>query len=922
MGDEHIAKSSAEFIETERSYQAVTRHLLLHTPPLYLSTAAVIGGDALGNLHVFIPSWVAIGAAAVAAALFLFNRPVPGMAAAVLGLICAATLPLNYLLDPDFSSQTVRRFPDGALVTIEGWVVRAPEPQGGGRTYLSVDVQNGALSGLAMSPAIGLVRVTALGPGAFRVGDKVRASGKIRFPRNDGDEDEFDYRAWLMRQGIAATMVALPSRLNVPLTRSLPVPLPLGSGRGEVRVTAEEGRVLSAPSITVIGHREAFPDSLLETVRERIARFIDATLQYPENAELRALIIGDRSGIDEHLRQPFALTGMAHLLVISGLHLGLVAAGVFLLARLVMAAFPALMALGYANKIAAGTAMGVVSAYAAIAGGHVSTIRAFVMVLTFGVAILLDRSRELLASLALAALIICFAIPGSTADIGFQLSFASVGAILLGMRRFSAWWRWRYANPLSVRTERSRAGSVAEWVCGYIAVSFWAMVGTAPLTAFHFNQFSVVGLAANAVVVPIMGFGVVICGLVAAACSFIYLPLASMILIVAAKFATAGTSLARWFVRWPFAWMRTFTPTPVEMAIIYGCILLWLTAPLAGTEVLRMMRGRRFIGDGFDAAHPTPNRDLAAWIKRWRSGVAAILTVALILDAGWWTYQRFLNSQLRVTFLSVGEGDAAVIRFPGGRVMLIDGGGGFRGAFDPGERIVAPYLWSHKIMHLDYVALSHPDRDHFGGLIFIVRNFAPAQFWTAGADSEDTSYAELLDAVKTSGARRWLCDSAARPITIAGVDVRCVGPLHGVPELKHNNLSMVLRIAYGRESFLFAGDVEAKGERELVASQAHLRATVLKVPHHGSDTSSSTDFIDAVHPEVAVISLGYLNRFHFPAPEVIRRYRDDGVEVLRTDEDGAINVVAERNAYRLTTFWHNDNPATRPRRASVWADSR
>jgi len=731
-------------------------------------------------------------------------------------------------------------------------------------------------------PATGLVRVTALGPEAFRVGDKLRVSGKIRFPRNDGDEDEFDYRAWLMRQGIAATIVAPPSRFDSP------------------------------PSIIVIGHRHAFPDILLQTVRERIGEFIDATLRYPENAEMRALIIGDRGGIDERLRQPFALTGMAHLLVISGLHLGIIASAAFLLTRIVTAAFPALMALGYANKIAAGAALGVVSAYAAIAGGHVSTVRAFVMVLAFALAILLDRSRELLASLALAALIICFAIPGSTADIGFQLSFASVGVILLGMRRFNTWWRWRYANPLSVRTEQSHAASAAEWVVGYFAVSFWAMVGTAPLTAFHFNQFSLVGLVANAVVVPIMGFGAVVTGLVAAACSFIYLPLASMILIVAARFAALGTSLARWFVTWPFAWVRTFTPTPLEMVIVYGFILLWLSAPLAGEDVLPAMRGRRFTLQASGAAHPAPNWDATALMRRWRHGVAAVLIAVAVLDAGWWTHQRFLNSELRVTFLSVGEGDAAVVRFPGARVMLIDGGGAFRGAFDPGERIVAPYLWSHKIMHLDYVALSHPDRDHFGGLLFIVRNFRPAQFWTAGADSEDASYGVLLDAVKTSGARQWLCDSGARPVTIAGVSVRCVGPLHGVREIKHNNSSMVLRITYGRESFLFAGDVEAKGERELVATAADLHATILKVPHHGSHTSSTADFIEAVRPEVAVISLGYLNRFHFPAPEIVRRYHDDGVEVLRTDDDGAISVAAGPNAYHLTTFRHRDHRGTQP----------
>ena len=879
--DDHISRFNEQVVAIGQGIKGIASRFLM-VPPLYLSTAALIAGDALGNLGVFVPVWAVVVTAIAAVAIFILNRPKPGVAVALLGLISAATIPLSNLLAPESKSQTVRQFRDGSLVSLEGWVVRAPENQGADRTYLYVNLQNSGFSGSPAVQATGLVRVTALGQGSFHVGDRLSVTGKIRFPRNDGDENEFDYRAWLMRQGIAATMVAAPYGAN------------------------------KAPSLRVIGHREMFPASQFEAVRERIAKFIDGRLSYPENAEMRALIIGDRGGIDEYLCQPFALTGMAHLLVISGLHLGFVAVGAFFVARLLMAAFPVLMVLGYANKIAAIAAMAAVSAYASVAGGHVSTIRAFLMVLTFGCAILFDRSRELMASLALAALIICFAIPGSTADIGFQLSFASVGVILLGMRRFSAWWRWHYANPLSVRREPSTFSHAVEWICGYLAVSFWAMVGTAPLTAFHFNQFSLVGLVANPVVVPIMGFGAVVCGLIAAGCSFIYLPLAGKILLVASSFAALGTWLARWFVTWPFAWERTFTPTLIELVIGYGFILLWLTAPLAGDEVLRAMRGRRLVHKASDANGVAVASRNIDWIARWRGGIGAALIAALILDVGWWTYQRFFNSELRVTFLSVGEGDAAVVRFPGKRVMLIDGGGSFRSTFDPGERIVAPYLWSHKIMHLDYIALSHPDRDHFGGLIFIVRNFAPAQFWTAGAESEDASYGELLSAITASGARRLICDSEGPPMTIAGVKVRCVGPLHGVSEVKRNNSSMILRIAYGHESFLFTGDVEAKGEHELVASSADLRATILKVPHHGSRTSSSAEFIEAVHPQVAVFSLGYLNRFNFPASNVLLRYEDNGIEVMRTDYDGAVSVVAGPDAYRVATFRQHDRVGIAP----------
>jgi competence protein ComEC len=847
--------------------------LLVELPPLYVATLAVIIGDALGNCHLFVPLFVAAFLSATAVIAFMIRRAGWGVALAALALIAAATVPVRALLVPDISAQTITRLPDGARIILQGSVVRAPERAEGGRIYLFVNAERAGSSPATITPAAGLVRVTAVAPQPVRVGDRISVAGRIRFPRTDGDEGEFDYRSWLMRQRIAATMFA-----------------------------ASSPRALSQP-IAVIAHREVFPASQIERIRDRIGQFIEATIAPPQSAELKALIIGDRSGIGEDLRQSFALTGMAHLLVISGLHLGFVAGAAFLLVRLIVAFFPRLMALGYASKLGAVAAAVAVLGYASIAGGHVSTTRALVMVLAYAFAILINRSRELLASLALAALIICFTMPGSTADIGFQLSFASVLVILLGMRRFNAWWRWHYANPLAER-EPSRFAPAVHWLAGYIAVSFWAMVGTAPLTAFHFDQFSIVGLVANAVVVPVMGFGAVIAGLIGATSAFFCAPFAAGCLIVAAKLAAIGTALARWFANWPFAWNRIFTPTPVELAVAYGFILLWLTAPLPGAQILRAMRGRRIgVNLGQQQEHEHHGEP-----GRLRAGVAVMLAVVLAIDAGWWTYDRYFNPDLRVTFLAVGEGDAAVVRFPGGPVMLIDGGGAFRGSFDPGERIVAPYLWAHKIMRVDYVAVSHPDRDHFGGLTYIVRNFAPAQFWTGGAISSDASYEDLLNAVTASGARQWLCDSASPPIVVRNAAVQCLGPIHGVAELKQNNSSMVLRIVYGRETFLFVGDLEAKGERQLIASHADLHATVLKVPHHGSRTSSTPALIEAVHPRLAVISLGYLNQFHFPAPEVIARYKADGITVLRTDEDGEIDVDAAEGVMRVSTYRHRDLP--------------
>jgi competence protein ComEC len=428
-------------------------------PPIYWVTLAVIAGDALGNLRVGIPLWVAFLLSLGALAMMVAARPGSGVALALLGITAVASVPAYRLLTASLSPAGVTSLADGSIVAIEGEVVAVPEHLFGWRTRLVVSVKRAGESEGGFGPSSGLIRVTAVGKDEnFREGDDVFVRARLFFPRNFGNPGQFDYRAYLERHGIAATMF---------------VP----------------ARPYAGAAIRVIGYHPHFPSSEFEAIRNRIGAFIDANLRGTERAMMRALVIGDRGGIGERLRSRFALTGMAHLLVISGLHLGFVAAAVFVLVRLLLGFFPALLARGWGNKMAAFAAALAVSAYASIAGHHVSTDRALVMVLSYTIAIMIDRSREVLASLALAALAICLVLPGSTADISFQLSFASVLVIILGMRRFTAWWKARL-RPLRAVKGAGRIGLIgAEVLAGYFAVSFWALLATAPLTAYYFNQF-------------------------------------------------------------------------------------------------------------------------------------------------------------------------------------------------------------------------------------------------------------------------------------------------------------------------------------------------------------------------------------------------------------------------------------------------
>ncbi|MGA6971214.1 MAG: DNA internalization-related competence protein ComEC/Rec2 [Candidatus Binatus sp.] len=825
-------------------------------PAIYAVAIAVVAGDALGNFHFTISPWLAVSIAGLALGALLASRRTLGLAATYLAIALAANVAVANVLDPPHDERSIASFVDGSRVAIEGRLYRETEHEAyGDRIYVAVD--RGAEQGAAMSQSSGNVRVAVLGGGSFKLGDEIRLTARIHFPRNYGNPGDFDYVGLMARDGIAATMTAA-------------------------------GKSLGSPVFQIIGHRSTFPASQIESVRAHIGEFFDRNLAYPENAEMRALVIGDQGEIGDPLRQTFARTGMAHLLVISGLHLSIVAAVMFAAARLAMMLAPGLASRGYANKVAALAAMIAVCVYASIAGHHVSTIRALVMVLAYMLAVAIDRPREAIASLALAAIVICVALPGSTADVGFQLSFASVIAIVLGMRRFAAWFARRKRLGRLRGEPSSPRWRFIEVPVGYLAVSFWAMVATAPLTAYHFNQFAVVGLIANAVVVPIMALGATVSGLLAATLSFFSESAARPILLFGGNALAAGNWLASWFVAWPFAWFRIFTPTILELAIAYAFLMLWLLAPLAVAIIGRPSRDE------------VPNAAAKVPGFGWRAQCAMVLVVVLTVDVASWTYDRFFNPDLRVTFLSVGEGDGAVVRFPGSRVMLIDGGGSY-GGFDAGERIVAPYLWSQKIMRVDYIALSHPDLDHFGGLDFIALNFAPRAFWTTGVLSADASYSRLMDDLARAGIPFMQVRDAAPVSPIGGVAISSLNG-NGSVAKTHNNSSMVLRFSLGNASLLFTGDIESAGEHAMLTSREDLHATILKVPHHGSATSSTAAFIAAVHPAAAVISDGYLNNFHFPADAVVDRYREAGAILMRTDFDGAVMVEATPNRMSVRTF--------------------
>ncbi|MDY6837879.1 MAG: DNA internalization-related competence protein ComEC/Rec2 [Thermodesulfobacteriota bacterium] len=603
----------------------------------------------------------------------------------------------------------------------------------------------------------------------------------------------------------------------------------------------------------------------LKSCREAVSSLIQKTSPEEAREVLEALIVGDRSGISPENRQAFNRIGISHLLAISGLHVGMVATLSFFVFRYLLARSQRVLMAAWATRGAALMSVMPVLFYGFLAGMSPATQRAVIMVTVFLLAIVFEQEHDSINTLAVAAMVILIITPTALFEISFQLSFAAVFAILYALRTL----------PF-VSTLRSSPLSLYKRLGVFLLVSAAAILGTLPFTLYYFNQTSLIGVFTNCLMVPLVGFLVVPMGLLAAFLLTVTPTLSLWIMKAAAVILQGGICLAQHLSTWPFVAIKTVTPTWTEMALYYG--LAW--------------------------ALLTPRKT-----RLTRAALAIILLLALT-DVAYWAARRFANQDLTVTYIDVGQGNAALLELPKGACMLVDGGGFYDNRFDVGARVVAPFLWRKKIATVETLVLSHPDPDHLNGLIFIARHFNVRELWMTQDQAPSRTYKDLQEIVADQQIKVVGLKDLTGSRTLNGVTFQVLYPPHDFLERKGmdlwrstNNNSLVLRASYNESSFLFPGDIEAEAEQELItlAGEA-LKSDVLLVPHHGSKTSSTLDFLKCVDPAIAVISAGRKEIFGLPCEKIVKRYASWGSQIFRTDQAGAITITTDGNRLSVKPF--------------------
>jgi competence protein ComEC len=535
-----------------------------------------------------------------------------------------------------------------------------------------------------------------------------------------------------------------------------------------------------------------------------------------------------------------------------------------ILAGLLLSAF---RLAGWLGRTAMLSSIAALLAYAAMVGNGASVDRATLMAVVYFAARAADQRSPPLNALALVAAILVASDPLSVLDPGFVLTCGATLAILVVVPAITA-----EKTAENAGTARKTNGSaifavsaVVSSVRSMFAASVAAEALLFPIGALTFSRVTFAGLALNFLAIPLMAVAQ-IAGMAIVPLAIVSRGAAALMGWIA-HLGAAGLAQSADLVRFaPALSYRVAPPSWIAVAAYYGAAAAW-------------WRCRR----------------------RSRGAVAVAAALWILIDPR--TLGARGDGRLHVTFLDVGQGDSAFVVFPGGSTLLVDAGGlSASSSFDIGDRVVAPVVRDAGFRRIDYVALTHGDPDHIGGAESILREFRPREVWEGIPVPRFEPLTRLRLAAQSNGSR-WANVYRGDRLVIDEVEVVARHPVTAEWERQkvRNDDSLVLELRWHDVSVLLTGDIGKAVERDVASTVPPARLRIVKIPHHGSLTSSSPAFLAAIRPTIAIASAGRANHFGHPVPEVLDRYRASGAEIFRTDQEGAVTMVTDGTSINVRT---------------------
>ena len=600
----------------------------------------------------------------------------------------------------------------------------------------------------------------------------------------------------------------------------------------------------------------------IDSHRQRLGQLIDSIADKENDSTsgagsfslVKALAIGDKSSISNEQWLVLINTGTSHLMAISGLHIGLAALFAYVVIRRLIPSH--ITKRVPAQHVALVGGMFVALLYALIAGLSIPTQRAIIMLFVISVMMLVRHNHRSIDALGFALFVVLIIDPIAVLAVGFWFSFAAVAVIFISLNTGSS-------KPQT--NDDSIAGKVLTTIKQWVRLQLIISIFLLPLSLFMFQQVSLISPIANFLLIPYVSFLVVPVVLSAIVFVFFLPAIAELLFTLAADMID--------FV-WPTLNYLSIRPYALWVQGEVGMVAL-----LSATAAILLIF---FAIKQFENQH----RKVTYWLFLFP---VAVLMIPLFA----FNDSDLKSGEYKVTVLDVGQGSAAVLQTQN-HVFVFDAGAKFSDRLDMGRSVVIPYLRSRGIKSLDYLIISHGDSDHIGGAQAIIDEYSATT--VLGQDIEKLQAVNKQSCLE---GLKWQWD---------GVDFEFLSPAaEGESKslvVKRNDRSCVLHVSSSQGSVLFTGDIEKKVERKLLEKYSSgLASDVLIVPHHGSNTSSTTAFINAVNPEFSLFSVGYKNRYKLPGKKVIDRYIASNSTRIQTDESGAITVkFTDKNAIEVTKY--------------------
>ncbi len=597
-------------------------------------------------------------------------------------------------------------------------------------------------------------------------------------------------------------------------------------------------------------------------VRSAIGRYFHP----PDNGFLNAILIGDRSVLKRSLNDDFIKTGTVHILSVSGTHVGLIACiflFIFALLRL-------------PKKVNISLSVLFLIFYSFVAGLSPPIIRSTIVFSLFAFGYLINRKGWILNSLSIAAIVMLAANPKELFDPSFQLSFASIASIVILTPVIDK------ALGIYSIDKGPFTGKIRLYILKSISISLAAWTGVAPIVSLYFNITSPVAVIANIIIVPAV-FLVMILSFVFLTtyswCAFVSTILAGTIQVIDHAIFSINHNLSAI----PLAYFRTAAASPMFILTYYAILSLFIIPPAIGIGAVR-------------------------FCKKYIFAAALILLNIIVwqcaIDTG--------KDVLTVTFFDVGQGDSALVEFPGRRYMLIDGGGGgSEDGPDMGISVAAPSLWNKGIKKIDVVVVTHFHEDHMGGLLYILKNFEVGCVMDSGflPAQPDAIYKLFNKIIKEKKIRRITIGEGDEIKGFGEAEIFVLSPKKSISSSDTNDDSITLKLIYKNSAVLFCGDIRSGAMERLISYGEFLRSDIIKVPHHGgsfADAAMAKRFFELVTPKISVISVGNANRFNMPSEGTLELIRHAGSAIYETKKAGAIILDLTGSGFTKKAFWEEN----------------